>query len=153
MANSYTQIYIQIVFAVKHRVALISRPWNERLHKYITGIIQNQGHKLLAINTMPNHAHIFIGQKPGAALSDLVRDMKKDSSNFVNKEIKPRGKFAWQEGYGGFSNGHSQLDGVVKYVLNQEKHHARKTFREEYLDFLKSFDIDFNEQYIFEFYE
>jgi putative transposase len=102
MANTYTQIYIQVVFAVKHREALISRVWKERLHKYVTGIIQNHGHKLIAINTVPNHAHVFIGFKPDQALSDLVRDVKKDSTNFINHEIKPGGRFAWQEGFGPF---------------------------------------------------
>ena len=122
MANTYTQIYIHIVFAVKNRDALISREWNERLHKYITGIIQNQGNKLLAVNTMRNHAHIFIGLRPDAALSDLVRDIKKDSTNFINREIKIHGTFAWQVGFGAFSYSHSQIDTVVKYILSQEEH-------------------------------
>jgi putative transposase len=102
MGNRYTQIYIHLVFAVRHRDARISPLWKERLHKYITGIIQNQGHKLIAINTMPNHVHVFIGMRPDAALSDLVRDIKRDSTNFISQEIKPRGSFAWQEGFGAF---------------------------------------------------
>ena len=103
MANTYTQLYIHVVFAVKHREAMISRFWKDRLHKYITGIIQNQGHKLIAINSMPDHIHIFIGMKPDAALSDLVRDIKRDSTNFINNEIRPCGRFCWQVGFGAFS--------------------------------------------------
>ena len=150
MANTYTQIYIHIVFAVQHRNVLISTSWKERLHKYTTGIIQNQGHKLIAINTMPDHVHIFIGMKPDVALSDLVRDIKRDSTNFVNKEIRVRGKFAWQEGFGAFSYSHSQIDSVVKYIMNQEEHHSRRTFREEYEAMLKEFAIEYDARYVFE---
>jgi len=153
MPNTYTQIYIHVVFAVKYRDALISSSWKERLHKYITGIIQNQGHKLITINTMPNHAHIFIGMKPDAALSDLVRDIKRDSTNFVNNEIKIRGKFGWQEGFGAFSYSHSQIDSVAKYILNQEEHHRRKTFREEYETMLKDYAVEYNDRYVFEWIE
>jgi REP element-mobilizing transposase RayT len=153
MPNTYTQIYIHVVFAVKNRDALISSSWKERLHKYITGIVQNQGHKLIAINTMANHAHIFIGMKPDAALSDLVRDIKRDSTNFVNNEIKLRGKFGWQEGFGAFSYSHSQIDSVVKYILNQEEHHRCKTFKEEYETMLKDFAVEYNDHYVFEWIE
>lgn len=150
MANTYTQIYIHIVFAVKNRQALISRLWKERLHKYITGIIRNQGHKLIAINTMPDHAHIFIGMKPDATLSDLVRDIKRDSTNFVNQRITPRGKFGWQEGFGAFSYSHSQIDTVVKYIMNQEEHHRKRTFREEYEAMLKEFAVEYDARYVFD---
>ena len=150
MANTYTQIYLQVVFAVKHREALISRVWKERLHKYVTGIIQNHGHKLIAINTVPNHAHVFIGFKPHQALSDLVRDVKKDSTNFINHEIKPGGRFAWQEGFGAFSYSHSHIDRVVKYILNQEEHHRRRTFREEYERMLREYAIEHDARYVFE---
>jgi putative transposase len=153
MPNTYTQIYIHIVFAVKYRDALISSSWKERLHKYITGIVQNQGHKLITINTMPNHAHIFIGMKPDAALSDLVRDIKRDSTNFVNNEIKMRGKFGWQEGFGAFSYSHSQIDSVAQYILNQEEHHRRKTFKEEYETMLKEYAVEYNDRYVFEWIE
>jgi putative transposase len=149
MANTYTRIYIQNVFAVLGRTALISPSWKERLHKYITGIIQNHGHKLIAINTMPDHAHIFIGMKPDEALSDLVRDIKRDSSNFVNEEIRPRGKFAWQEGFGAFSYSYSEIDNVVKYILRQEEHHCRKTFREEYETMLKEFAVEYDTKFLF----
>jgi REP element-mobilizing transposase RayT len=141
------------VFAVKHRDALISSSWKERLHKYMTGIIKNQGHKLIAINTMANHAHIFIGMKPEAALSDLVRDVKKDSTNFVNSKIKLRGKFGWQEGFGAFSFSHSQIDSVVQYILNQEEHHRFKTFREEYENLLKNYAVEYKAKYVFEWIE
>ena len=153
MPNTYTQIYIHIVFAVKHRNALISSSWKERLHKYMTGIIQNQGHKLIAINTVPDHVHIFIGMKPDVALSDLVRDIKRDSTNFVNNEIRLKGKFSWQEGFGAFSYSHSQIDSVVKYILNQEEHHRSKTFREEYETMLKEYAVEYNDRYIFEWIE
>jgi putative transposase len=150
MANTYTQIYIHAVFAVQNRDALISIEWNERLHKYITGIIQNQGHKLIAINSMPDHVHIFIGMKPDASLSDLIRDVKRDSTNFINHEIRLRFKFNWQEGYGAFSYSHSQIDAVVKYIINQERHHHRKTFREEYETMLKEFAVEYDARYVFE---
>jgi putative transposase len=153
MANTYTRIYIHIVFAVKYRHALIESAWKERLHKYITGIVQNRGHKLIAINTMPNHGHIFIGMKPDAALSDLIRDIKRDSTNFVNNEIRLNGKFSWQEGFGAFSYSHSQIDSVVKYIFNQEEHHCVKTFREEYESMLKDYEIEHDSRYIFEWIE
>ncbi len=150
MANTYTQIHIHIVYAVKHRDALIAPSWKVRLHKYTTGIIQNQGHKLIAINSMPDHAHVFIGMKPDAKLSDLVRDIKRDSTNFVNQEIKPQRRFAWQEGFGAFSYSHSQIDSVVKYILNQEEHHRRRTFKEEYEAMLREFAVEYDGRYVFD---
>jgi putative transposase len=150
MANTYTQIYLQVVFAVKGRRELIHSTWKERLHRYITGIIQNKGHKLITINSMPDHIHIFIGMKPHISLSDLVRDTKRDSTNFVNMEIKPPRRFGWQEGFGAFSYSQSHIDRVYKYILNQEKHHHRKTFREEYESLLKRFAIEFDPRYTFE---
>jgi REP element-mobilizing transposase RayT len=149
MANTYTRVYIHSVFAVLGRTAWISGSWKERLHRYITGIIQNHGHKLIAINTMPDHAHIFIGLKPDEALSDLIRDVKRDSTNFVNQDIHPSGKFGWQEGFGAFSYSHSQIDTVVKYILRQEEHHRKKTFREEYEKMLKEFAVDYDSKYLF----
>ena len=150
MANTYTQIYLHVVFAVQGRQSLIRKKNKEELQKYITGIIQNQGQKLIAINCMPDHAHIFIGMKPDIALSDLVRDIKSNSSTFINKKRWLRGKFNWQGGFGAFSYGHSQIDRVVKYIQNQEQHHARKSFRAEYVDMLKRFHIEYNERYLFE---
>ncbi|MCG3118980.1 MAG: hypothetical protein ALAOOOJD_01276 [bacterium] len=149
MANTYTQIYVHVVFAVQGRQNLIPKEHKEELHKYITGIIQNKKQKLIAINGMPDHIHIFIGMKPSIALSDLVRDIKNNSSNFVNEKKWVRGKFNWQEGFGAFSYGHSQIDAVVKYIQNQEKHHAKKTFKEEYLDMLKKFNLEYDERYLF----
>jgi putative transposase len=149
VANTYTQIYIQIVYAVRRREWLIAPEWKERLHRYTTGIIQNQGHKLLAINTMPNHAHIFIGMRPDAALSDLVRDVKKDSTKFINEELAHHNNFAWQEGFGAFSYSRSQIDSVIKYILNQEQHHRKRTFQEEYESMLKEFAVEFDPRYVF----
>lgn len=153
MANTYTQIYIHVVFAVQGRQNLIPGEHKEELHKYITGIVKNKGPKLIAINSMPDHAHVFIGMKPNIALSDLVRDIKNNSSGFINDKKWVRGKFNWQKGFGAFSYGHSQIDVVVKYILNQEKHHAKKTFREEYLEMLKKFAVEYDEKYLFEWIE
>jgi REP element-mobilizing transposase RayT len=153
MANTYTQIYIHVVFAVQGRQNLIRKVNKEELHKYITGIIQNKGQKLIAINSMPDHVHIFIGMKPNIALSDLIRDVKNNSSTFINEKRWIRGKFNWQKGFGAFSYAHSQIDAVAKYILNQEKHHAKKTFKEEYVEMLKNFNVGYDEKYLFEFYE
>lgn len=150
MANTYTQIYIQVVFAVQHRQNLINKEKKEKLHKYIAGIIRNKNQKLIAINSMPDHVHIFIGMKPGIALSDLVRDIKNNSSTFINEKKWVMGKFNWQKGFGAFSYGHSQIDTVVKYIQNQESHHAKKTFKEEYLEILKKFDVEYDEKYLFD---
>ncbi|MGH7596056.1 MAG: IS200/IS605 family transposase [bacterium] len=153
MANTYTQIYIHVVFAVQGRQNLIPKEHKEELHKYITGIVQNKKQKLIAINSMPDHIHIFIGMKPSIALSDLVRDIKNNSSNFINEKKWIRGKFSWQEGFGAFSYGHSQIDVVVKYIQNQEEHHTKKTFKEEYLEMLKKFDVEYDERYLFKWIE
>jgi REP element-mobilizing transposase RayT len=149
MANTYTQIYIHIIFAVQFREYCIPKNHKEELHKYITGIVRNQDQKLIAINSMPDHMHIFIGQKPSISLSNLVRDIKSMSSTFVNEKKWLRGKFRWQEGFGAFSYSHSHIDRVVKYIHDQEKHHLRRSFREEYIQLLKSFSIDYNEKYLF----
>lgn len=149
MANTYTQIYIHTIFAVKNRQSLIKYEWEEQLYKYITGIVTNQGHKLLAINGMPDHLHILIGMKPIQSLSDLMQDIKGDSSKWINKEGLTRVHFSWQEGYGAFSYAKSQLDNVVKYILNQKEHHKKKSFRDEYIGFLKAFDVEYDEKYIF----
>ena len=153
MANSYSQIYIQVVFAVKNRESLIMSDWEERLYQYITGIIQNKGQKLLAINGMPDHVHIFLGMKPDCCLSDLIREVKKASNEWINENKLTPGKFYWQEGFGAFSYSHSQIDTVIKYVLNQKEHHKKKTFKEEYMDFLKKYEIKYNEKYLFEWLE
>ncbi len=148
MANTYTQIYLQFVFAVKNRYSLIRPTWKNELYKYITGIVQNNKHKLLAINGMQNHLHVFVGYKPHQLIPDLLQDMKGSSSKWINDKGLIRSKFSWQAGYGAFSYSHSQIDDVVQYIINQEKHHQKKTFREEYLQLLKRFNIEFNECYI-----
>lgn len=150
MPNTYTQLYIHCVFAVKYRAAVIHPKWEERLHKYITGIVQNNGHKLLAINSVSDHIHLFIGLNPKQSISELMRLVKGDSSEFINKEQLTKQKFQWQEGYGAFSNSRSQINDVINYILNQKEHHKKKTFREEYLKMLQDFQVDFNEQYIFQ---
>ncbi|WPR72310.1 IS200/IS605 family transposase [Flavobacterium sp. NG2] len=150
MANTYSQIYIHIVFAVKGRQNLISKNWKDELYKYITGIVTNEGQKLIAINGMPDHVHILIGLKPDKSLSDLVRSIKANSSRFINDKKWINGKFEWQTGFGAFSYNHSQLTNVINYIQNQEEHHKKKTFKEEYVDFLKAFDIDYNNLYLFD---
>ena len=150
MPNTYTQIYIQIVFAVKGKQNLIHNDHREELHKYITGIVQNRGQKMLAIFCMSDHTHIFIGLKPSIAISDLVRDIKAGSSKFINDNKWMRGKFNWQEGFGAFSYSRSHIDKVVHYILNQQEHHRKKSFREEYIEFLTKYAIDYNEKYLFE---
>ena len=149
MADTYSQIYIHIVFAVKGRENLISQRWKEELHKYITGIVTNEGQKLIEINSMPDHVHILIGVKPTVALSNLLRDIKANSSKFINGNKWIAGKFEWQQGFGAFSCSHSQLTKVITYIKNQEEHHKTKTFREEYIEFLEAYNIDFKNEYIF----
>ncbi|MCK4664336.1 MAG: IS200/IS605 family transposase [Bacteroidales bacterium] len=153
MANTFTQIYIQIVFTVKGRLNLIPKKHKEELHKFITGIISNRGQKLLAINCMPDHTHVFFGIKPDICVSDLARDIKSGSSKFIKEKRWVKGQFEWQEGFGGFSYSHSQLTNVISYINNQEEHHKKKTFKEEYLEFLKKFKIDYNEKYLFDWIE
>jgi putative transposase len=149
MANTYTQIYIQIVFAVQGRQSLIREQHNEELQKYVGGIISGQGQKLIAINNMPDHCHILVGQKPNIALSDLVRDIKAGSSGFINDRQWVPGRFSWQEGFGAFSYSHSQLDTVVNYIQNQQRHHRGKSFTEEYLELLARFNVSHDQAYIF----
>ncbi len=153
MPNTYSQIYIQIVFAVKGRQNLIPKQNREELHKYITGIVQNRDQKMLSIFCMPDHTHLLVGLKPLIAISDLVRDIKAGSSKFINDKHWMKGKFNWQEGFGAFSYSRSQIDNVIKYILNQEEHHKKKTFREEYIEFLKKFEIEYDEKYLFEWIE
>jgi putative transposase len=149
MPNTYTQIYIQVVFAVEARQNLIRPERKEELHKYITGIVTRQGQKLLAIHCMPDHTHVLIGLKPNIALSDLVGDIKTGSTNHINENKWVAGRFSWQEGFGAFSYSHSQLGDVIGYIQNQEKHHVKKSFREEYSDFLQRFEVAYDERYVF----
>ena len=141
MANTYSQIYIQVVFAVQGRQSLIRAERKEELQKYITGIVTRQKQKLLAIHCMPDHTHVLIGLKPSVALSDLVGDMKTGSTNHINENHWVPGRFSWQEGFGAFSYSHSQLTEVIRYIQNQVEHHTRRGFREEYLEFLTKFEI------------
>ena len=152
MAGLYSQIYIQIVFSVKGRQSMISQKWEEELYKYIIGIVTNNKQKLLAINGMPDHIHILIGMRPSCRLSDLVREIKKSSNSFINEKKFIKTKFKWQEGYGAFSYSHSAFGNVIDYIKNQKEHHRKVTFREEYLNFLKKFEIEYKEEYLFRFY-
>ena len=153
MADTYTQIYIQVVFAVQNRYATIHQTWEEELYKYITGIIQHKGQKMIAINGTHNHIHFFIGMKPTCCLSDLVREIKKSSNAFIKEKKFSNFNFQWQEGFGAFSYGHSQLTDVIHYIENQKEHHKKKSFKEEYLAFLNVFEIEFKNEYLFEWIE
>jgi len=149
MANTYTQIHIHVIFAVKNRIGLIQKEWKDQLYKYIVGIIGNNNHKVLAINGMPDHLHIFLGLRPTQSISDLMQDIKGSSSKWINDQKFVKGRFEWQEGYGAFSYGKSQVENVINYIRNQEIHHHKETFIEEYKSFLHKFDIQINERYLF----
>ncbi len=149
MPNTYTQLYIHFVFAAKYRAAVIHPEWEKYLHRYIIGIVQNNGHKLLVVNSVSDLLHLFVGLNPKQSISELMQFTKGDSSEFVNKKGFTKRKFHWQDGYGAFSNSRSQLDAVIKYILNQKEHHHKKTFREEYIGMLKDYGVDYDEKYIF----
>ena len=149
MANTYTQIHIQAVFSVQNRECIIQNIWKDELYKYITGIIQNNDHKLLAINGMPDHVHILFGLRPSQSISDLMQDIKGSSSKWINNKKFVRGKFSWQEGYGAFSYSKTDLPNVIQYINNQAIHHRGITFAEEYLEMLKKFEIDYDYRYLF----
>ena len=153
MANTYTQLLVQVVFAVKHRESKVTEEIRVPLEKYMTGIIQNNKHKMLAIYCMPYHCHILVGLHPAQSISDLVRDIKSNTAKWINENKHTPSKFNWQEGYGAFSYAKSQLDVVVKYILNQPTHHRRKTFKEEYLNFLEKFNVEYDHKYLFEWIE
>lgn len=153
MPGTFSQIYIQIVFAVKGRQSLISEQWEEELYKYITGIVTNKNQKLLAINGMADHLHIFIGMKPSCCLSDLVREIKKASNEFINENKFTRSKFEWQEGFRAFSYSYSSVDNVVKYIHNQKEHHRKRTFKREYKDFLDKYKVEHKDEYLFDWIE
>lgn len=150
MADTFTQIYIQIVFAVRNRDALIQSAWEDDLFKYITGIVQNKDQKMLTINGTKDHIHFFIGMKPTCCLSDLVREIKKSSVSYIKKNKYIKSAFYWQEGFGAFSYNHSQLDQVIRYINNQKQHHQKKSFKDEYTALLKAFNIEFKNDYLFE---
>jgi putative transposase len=149
VANTYTQIYIHVVFAVEGRQNLIKPEYNDELQKYITGIVSAQQHKLIAINNMPDHVHLLVGLQPDSSLSDLVGDIKAYSSKFITEKRWVAGKFSWQAGFGAFSHSRSQLGTVIRYIQNQPKHHAKKSFREEYIELLEKFSVDYDQRYIF----
>jgi len=149
VANTYTQIYVQVVFAVEARQCVIRSEFKEELHKFITGIVAHRGQKLLAIHCMPDHTHLFIGQKPSIALSDLIHDVKKASTTFINEKKWVPGRFSWQEGFGAFSYSHSQIPQVIRYIQNQEQHHSKRNFRDEYRALLQRFEVQYNERFVF----
>ncbi len=149
MANTYTQVHVQTVFAVQNRKSLIDDEWKDDLYKYITAIIQNNDHKLLQINGMPDHNHCLFGLRPVQSISDLMKQVKQDSSKWIIQNHLTKGRFSWQEGFGAFSYSKSQLPRVIKYIQNQQEHHKTRTFREEYLALLKAHGVDYDERYIF----
>jgi REP element-mobilizing transposase RayT len=153
MANTYTQIHIHAVFAVQNRLALIKTDWQDRLYQYIIAIVQNYGHKVLSIGGMPDHIHLLFGFRPVQSLSELMQNVKRNSSEWINKEKFVMGKFSWQEGYGAFSYSKSQITNVIEYIENQEKHHKKKTFIEEYKKILNNFGLEYDERYIFKHVE
>jgi len=153
MANTFTQIYVHIVFAVKGRQNLIQKNWKDELHKYICGIVNGKEQKVYAIGGMADHIHLLVSIKPTISISDLVRDMKANSSKWINEKQYVVGKFQWQEGFGAFSYGQSQLDIVITYINNQEQHHEQKTFKDEYMELLQRFNIIYDEKYLFEWIE
>jgi putative transposase len=150
VAGTFTQLHVQVVFAVQGRGNLIDPRWKDELHRYIAGIIKAKEQKPIIVNGMPDHVHALIGLRPSKAVSDLVRDIKNNSTNFINDLKLVKGKFSWQEGYGAFTYSRSQVEAVYQYILNQAEHHKRKSFKEEYLELLKEFDIEHNEKYLFD---
>lgn len=150
MAGTFSQIYIQYVFAVKGRGNLLQQPWRDEVFKYMAGIVKAKNQKPIIVNGVADHVHVFVGLRPAMSVSDLVRDIKNNSSNFINEQEFLRGKFSWQEGYGAFSYAHSQINNVYQYIANQEEHHRKKTFREEYIYFLQKFEVEYNERHLFD---
>ena len=153
MGDTYIQAYFHLVFAPKNREALIRKSWKDELEKYVTGIVQNNGHKLIAIGTMPDHIHIFIGYNVNQTIPKLVEQIKTSSNHWIQKNKLTKFKFEWQKGYGAFTHSHQQVDKVVKYVLNQEEHHKKASFKAEYLELLKRYEVEFKDEYIFTFFE
>lgn len=152
MANTYTQCYFHLVFAVKNRNALIKKEWKNDLEKYITGIVQNHHHKLLAIGTMPDHIHIYLGYNVNHLIPDLVEEIKTSGNKWIRDNHLSKFRFEWQKGYGAFTHPRSHLDKIVKYVLTQEENHRKKSFREEYLNILKQHEVEFKDEYVFDFF-
>lgn len=153
MAGTFSQIYIQGVFAVRGRESLIAASWEEELYKYISGIVRNKEQKMLAINGVADHIHFLIGMKPSCCFSDLVREVKKSSNEFINDRKFTKFKFQWQEGFGAFSYSHSALDNVINYIMNQKQHHKKLSFKDEYTSLLKKFEVAHREEYLFDWIE
>ncbi len=153
MANTYTQSYFHLVFAVKNREALIKNEWKSELEKYMTGIVQNHQHKMLAVFCMHDHVHILIGYNVNHLIPDLIEEIKTSTNSWIKSQGFTKFKFEWQKGYGAFTHSHSQIDTVVKYILNQEKHHKKKSFREEYLEMLEKNDVTYNKDYLFDYFD
>ncbi len=153
MGNTYTQLFIHIVFAVKGRQALIPKKHRETLQKYMTTVVQNDEHKLLSIYCMPDHTHMLVGLNPMISISEMVQDVKRAATNFINDKRLTNVHFNWQKGFGAFSYSKSQVPDVINYILNQEEHHRKKTFRQEYTELLKLFEVEYDEKYLFEFYD
>lgn len=153
MADTYSQIHIQAVFAVNGRDCLLHKEWRDEVFRYMAGIIAINGHKPLIINGVTDHVHLFFGLNPALSIADLMRDVKSNSSNFINKKGWVRGKFAWQAGYGAFSYGRSQVEDVYRYIQNQEEHHRKRSFKEEYLEMLRKFEVEYIDQYLFDWIE
>ncbi len=149
MENTYSQIYVQVIFAVQGRLKILRSEHKEELHKFITGIVKNKGQRLLRINSVQDHVHILLSLNPDIALSDLVRDIKANSSRFINKRAWVKGTFRWQEGFGAFSYSHSQLDRVIRYIDEQDRHHRKISFKDEYICFLEKFRVNFDPSYLF----
>lgn len=149
MANTYNQIFIHLVFAVKYRDAIISQSWRQELYNYMTGLIGTRGHKVYAIGGMSDHIHILMSMSPKQSISELVLEVKRASTLWIKEKGYVRCQFAWQEGYGAFSYGKSQIDNVVRYIQNQETHHAKRSFRDEYVSFLNLFNVEYDEKYIY----
>jgi len=148
MANTYTQLYIQFVFAVQNRISLIKPEWEQQLHKYITGIVQNNKHKMIAINGMEDHIHLFVGFHTTQSIADLMQAVKGKSSEWINDRIFVKGHFTWQEGYGAFSVNASQTAGVVRYIENQKAHHANKSFEDEFMEFLTKYGVAYDPSHV-----
>jgi putative transposase len=149
MANTYSQIHIQAVFAVQNRECIIRNSWKEELYKYISGIVQNNNHKILSINGMPDHIHILFGLRPSQSVADLIQDVKGSSARWINDKKLVHSKFSWQEGYGAFSYSKAEVPAIIQYIINQTDHHKRKTFSEEYYELLQEFEVDFDDRFIF----
>jgi REP element-mobilizing transposase RayT len=150
MANTYHQVYIQVVFAVKYREAVIANEWKSKVFGVIGNLINETGCKTIIVNGVEDHVHCFLGLKPSVSISELMKTVKAKSSKYINDHNLTKSRFEWQEGYGAFSYSHSQIDAVYKYIVNQEEHHKKQTLKDEYLEFLDKFEVPFDEKYIFE---